>query len=242
MRYLTAAALILALLAGCDDDVTVQPAAAPTTAAATTATASPQPTAFDRTADLRAALQKTTAAGFAFTFGPASGVYDARSGGARMTMGQDELTVIGTDVWARVEPNVWLHLSVLKFAPGQNQLSVAFPMALLAYLAVLPKCVSPAAAAASCSAELDLTAIAPLVPAGPKKLAEVLATMLPSAEAAGHVPVTVTFAAGGGLGAVTVTMAVDAGPSQGTLTVTGPSTAAVAKPTGRIVEAPMDAY
>ncbi|GAA2396679.1 hypothetical protein [Dactylosporangium salmoneum] len=92
----------------------------------------------------------------------------------------------------------------------------------------------------ACTGELDLSKVGGAVPPGPAKLAEVLVAMAPGV--ATRVPVTVRFDDGGGLASVKVVMHLDAGPDEAELTVTGPSTASVARPGVRIVEAPMEAY
>ncbi|MEV8517300.1 hypothetical protein [Dactylosporangium sp. NPDC051484] len=246
---LLAGFLTAGLLAGCGGGNSGEAAAPPAASApasdtaAASPSASPLPTASDELATVLAALKQTTSEGFAFTFGnptySIAGVYDPRNGGMRLGQVPEEITVIGTDVWARVEPTVSLHYSVLKFAPGQHEIGVALPSALLSFLATMPHCMGPAVGA-SCTGELDLTKVGPAVPPAAAKLAQVLVAMAPAAVA--RVPVTVRLDAAGRLASVKVVMDVDAGPDEVELTITGPSSASVAKPAGRIVEAPMDAY
>jgi hypothetical protein len=233
------------LLAGCGSDAdtgerAAAPASAPvvTTAAPSAASSS---TAVDRTGQVVSAVRAAMTAGFTLTIGSAgdvvTGVYDPGNGGMGLEADQNAIMIIGIDLWAQVESTTYLHYTVLNFKAGQNVLGLAFPPALLQYALLTERCVAPGATA-PCAGEFDLDKAAGTgTPASTK-----LATILRGMSEQSRVPITVTLDGAGRLASIQVKLKVDKGPDTTTLTITGPSQARVAKPGGRIVEAPPDAY
>jgi hypothetical protein len=218
-----------------------------TGSAATTGAAANSAPAADPTKDLLAALVKSAGQSFTFTLGDSTdsfnGVFDSSNGGIHLADPTDkssEITVIGADSWALVDPDTYAHFDALKFAKGSPLVVLVDPTAAVRWLqsAHDVKLITPGTYEGS----FDLTKVTG-ADAATKHLSEILAQAVGTEGRS--LPFTVKVDESGKLASFKTTLPKldDGKDAEYVFTVTKyGAVTPVKKPTGKIIEAPAEAY
>ncbi|MFI5909273.1 hypothetical protein [Dactylosporangium sp. NPDC051541] len=226
-------------------------ASAPPSPAVTSAAPSPTP-AVDGGPALAKAVAASVGSDFTFALSSGgastSGEYDAESKGTRMLPGQSggdamEFVAIGDDLWVQVEAGTYLHYSAAKFTARHQMIGATAPVAALDFLGAASGVTVDGAG--EYKGTIDLAKVPRSNPAA-AHLAALLAERIGATPVSSAVPFTAKLDAQGRINKVTVDL--PHAENNGSNLVYGFTAydygkqISVGKPTGRIVDAPMDAY